>query len=40
MPYKEAKERKYIKEYHEANKDKISADATSYYKELDRTEYH
>ena len=40
MPSKEAKWRKYMKEYREANKDKISADATSYSKEHDRTGYH
>ena len=40
MPSKEAKRRKYMKEYREANKDKISADASSYSEEHDRREYH
>ena len=34
MPSKEAKQRKYMKEYHETNKDKISADAASYSKNM------
>ena len=40
MPSREAKCRKCIKEYYEANKHKISADTTSYSKEHGRTEYH
>ena len=40
MPSEEAKWRKYMKEFCEANKDKISSDATSYSKGHDRTENH
>ena len=35
MPFKEAKWREFMKEHHKANKDKISADATSYSEEHD-----
>ena len=41
VPSKEARRRKYMKEYHEANKDKISADVASYsVEEHDRRGHH
>ena len=40
MPSKEAKRRKYLKKYHAANKDKISAYGQSYSQEYDRKDYY
>ena len=39
MPSKEAKKRKYGKNYHAANKEKLSAYSKCYSKEHDRKEY-
>ena len=40
MPSKEAKRRRYLKQYRAANKEKLSTYAKSYSQEHDRTEYH
>ena len=40
MPSEEAKQRKCMKKYHEAKKDKTSVNATPYSEEHDRREYH